>query len=37
MHGIGMRSIRYVISKYHGALDWECRGETFMIHITMYM
>ena len=37
VHGIGMRSIRYVISKYHGALDWECRGETFMIHITMYM
>ena len=37
MHGIGMRSIRYVISKYHGSLDWECRGETFMIHITMYM
>lgn len=37
VHGIGMRSVRYVISKYHGSLDWECRGETFMIHITMYM
>lgn len=37
MHGIGMRSIRYVIAKYHGCLDWECKGEIFVIDITMYM
>lgn len=37
MHGIGMRSIRYVIAKYNGCLDWECKGEIFVIDITMYM
>lgn len=37
MHGIGMRSIRYVISKYHGSLDWESHGEKFMVSIIMYM
>lgn len=37
IHGIGMRSIRYVIAKYHGCLDWECKGEVFVIDITMYM
>lgn len=37
MHGIGMRSIRYVIAKYNGCLDWEYKGEIFVIDIIMYV
>ena len=37
MHGIGMLSVRYVISKYNGSLDWKCFGERFITDITMYM
>ncbi len=37
MHGIGMWSIRYVISKYNGSLEWDYREEKFVIDITMYL
>lgn len=37
MHGIGMLSVRYVISKYNGSLDWKCFRERFITDITMYM
>ena len=37
LHGIGMRSIRYVVGKYHGILKWECRENLFITDITMYL
>lgn len=37
LHGIGMRSIRYVVSKYHGVLKWEYKENSFITDITMYL
>ncbi len=37
MHGFGMWSIRYVISKYNGSFEWDYREEKFVIDITMYL
>lgn len=37
IHGIGMRSIRYVIAKYNGTLEWDYKDEIFEIDITMYV
>lgn len=37
LHGIGMRSIQYVVGKYHGILKWECRENLFITDITMYL
>ncbi len=36
-HGIGMQSIRYVLARYNGTLDWKCEGDTFITNITMCM
>ena len=34
-HGIGMRSIRYVVSKYNGRISWKCEDNVFHIEIVL--
>lgn len=36
-HGIGMKSIQYIVDKYNGTLNWECTDCIFQIQITMYL
>lgn len=35
-HGIGMRSIRYVVSKYNGKMSWKCENNVFHMEIVLF-
>ena len=36
-HGIGMRSMYYVVNKYHGAFYWECENYIFTVQLTLLL
>ena len=36
-HGIGMRSIEYVVEKYDGNIQYSCEDNIFEVFITLFM